>query len=65
MCRFSKKKVQAFGDLEQRKLLIDTNEQLSISKQTELLSINRSTYYYKPVEESEENLKIMKLMDEH
>lgn len=38
---------------------------LSIRRQAELLGINRSSYYREPAnEESEENLKIMRFMDE-
>jgi putative transposase len=39
--------------------------QLSILKQCELLQIHRSGFYYKPKEESELNLELMRLMDEH
>jgi putative transposase len=38
---------------------------LSIRNQCRLLSVPRSSYYYKPKEESEENQKIMKVMDAH
>jgi putative transposase len=38
---------------------VDHNEELSISRQCQLLDINRSTVYYKPAGESELNLKIM------
>ena len=41
------------------------NEKISIRSQCELLEVNRSSVYYKPVPESEENLAIMRLMDEH
>jgi putative transposase len=44
---------------------ISEDEKISIRSQCELLEINRSTVYYKPVGESEENLAIMRLMDEH
>jgi putative transposase len=44
---------------------IKENEKISIRHQCDLLEINRSTVYYKPVGESEENLQIMRLMDEH
>jgi putative transposase len=44
---------------------IEENEKISIRGQCELLEVNRSTVYYKPVPESEENLAIMRLMDEH
>ena len=46
-------------------LYITDNEKLSIRKQCELLDINRSNVYYKSVVESDENLKIMRIMDEH
>ena len=44
---------------------IKENEKISIRHQCEMLGINRSSVYYKPVGESEENLQIMRLMDEH
>jgi putative transposase len=37
---------------------------LSIARQCELLGIARSSYYYEPVPESEENLHLMRLLDE-
>ena len=40
------------------------HEDLSISTQLGLLSISRSSFYYVPVGESEENLEIMRLLDE-
>jgi len=44
---------------------ISEDEKLSIRHQCELIEISRSTVYYKSVGESEENLRIMRLMDEH
>ena len=44
---------------------ISENEKLSIRAQCELLEVNRSSVYYKAAPESEENLAIMRLMDEH
>lgn len=44
---------------------ISENKKISIRSQCELLDVNRSTVYYKPAGESEENLAIMRLMDEH
>ncbi len=41
------------------------NKELSISRQCELFSLNRSTLYYRAVEESILNLELMRLMDEH
>lgn len=44
---------------------ITEDERLSIRHKCELLELNRSNVYYEPVGESEENLQIMRLMDEH
>ena len=41
-----------------------SHEILSIAKQTELLGLNRSSYYFKPVKESVQNLLLMNLIDE-
>ena len=38
---------------------------ISVSKQCKALSVQRSGVYYKPVGESNLNLKLMKLKDEH
>ena len=40
------------------------NKQLSINQQCDLLSINRSGIYYVPIPEKEENLAIMRVLDE-
>ena len=47
-----------------RRGLIGPDDCLSISEQCSILDISRSTYYYKPREESEENLDYMKRIDE-
>lgn len=44
--------------------MIESSSRLSIARQCELLSVSRSGYYYQPATESEENLKLMRLMDE-
>jgi putative transposase len=44
---------------------VDPNHKLSIREQCCMFEIHRSGLYYKPVGEKEENLKIMRLMDEH
>lgn len=44
---------------------VKSDKKLSIRRQCELLSVNRSNIYYTPVVESPENLSIMRLMDEH
>lgn len=50
---------------EQRKGMIEPCcPVLSISVQCQLLSLNRSSFYYIPCGESEENLAIMRLLDE-
>jgi putative transposase len=46
------------------KCYISDNEQLSVRAQCKLLGFSRSNLNYKPVGESQENLKIMRLMDE-
>jgi putative transposase len=37
----------------------------SVRRQCQLFCVNRSQIYYKPVQEKPENLKIMRIMDEH
>jgi len=51
--------------MNQRQNLVDTQHDLSVRNQCELLSINRSGFYYAPKGESQENLEIMRIMDEH
>ena len=43
--------------------MLDPNDRLSIREQCQLLGINRSSYYYKHKNESQENLENMRLMD--
>lgn len=51
--------------MKERRSLVDTSEKLSIRTQCRLLSIHRSGFYYAPAGEKEENLILMRLMDEH
>ena len=51
--------------MNQRQKLVDNQHKLSIRKQCDLLSIHRSGLYYAPKGESQENLEIMRIMDEH
>jgi len=44
---------------------IAEDENISIRSQCELITVNRSMVYYEPIGESEENMAIMRLMDEH
>ena len=39
-------------------------EEISIRRQCELLGVNRAGLYYQPLSESEENLRLMRLLDE-
>jgi putative transposase len=53
------------ASLEARRGLIDHDHQaLSIRRQCELLDLPRSTFYYRPATETEENLGLMRLLDE-
>ena len=45
--------------------MVEEMEGLSKLRQFELLGIPSSSYYYQPAEESESNLRFMRLMDEH
>lgn len=49
--------------MSQRRGLITTAIPLSLRRQSELLAVSRSSLYYQPVGESEENLGLMKRMD--
>ncbi len=44
--------------------MVETFSELSISQQINLLGIARSTYYYKPILESDLNLELMKVIDQ-
>jgi len=50
--------------LEQRRLMVDYCSDLSLTKQCDLLTIHRSGLYYKPLSECDENLGIMRKLDE-
>ena len=49
----------------QRVAALGQFDYLSICKQCELLDVPRCRYYYQPLPESELNLRLMRLMDEH
>jgi len=52
--------------LQQRRNMVSRDHvSLSILRQCEVLDIHRSGIYYQPNTESELNLKLMRLMDEH
>jgi putative transposase len=50
--------------MKELKVYVSGNEELSVRQQCELLGLSRSTVYYEAVGESDENLRIMRLMDE-
>lgn len=49
--------------MKERTALLDKQQQLSLRKQSELLAVNRSSFYYKPKGESKQNQFLMKRMD--
>lgn len=49
---------------DKRRLVEADLASISLSRQCELLGLARSTYYYQAAEESEENLLLMRLIDE-
>lgn len=50
---------------ERKKMIRKGHSKLSISKQCELLGVNRSSYYYQAQGESDLNIQLMREMDEH
>ncbi len=47
-----------------RALIEPEHAELSIAQQCKLLGLARSSYYYEPVPQSEENLQLMRMLDE-
>jgi putative transposase len=58
----AKKRATPFGAA--RTLIEPTYDPISVARQCELLGLPRSTWYYHPRGESEENLELMRLLDE-
>ena len=56
--------MQAVGPVAERRTLIEPLAKPSLRRQCELLDISRTAYYYEPCAESEENLKLMRQLDE-
>jgi len=50
--------------LEERRAMIDKNSSLSVAGQCRILQVHRSGIYYQPCNESQENMDIMRLLDE-
>jgi putative transposase len=51
--------------MSDRLQMINREERLSIRCQCNLVSVSRGSFYYQPLGDSDENLSIMRLMDEH
>lgn len=49
---------------EKRALIKPEHPTISLARQCELIGLARSSYYYQPVPENEENLLLMRLLDE-
>ena len=60
----AKKTFKKGRTLNELKSYISDNKNISIRMQCDLMDINRSTVYYNAVPESDENLQIMRLLDE-
>ncbi|MGC8638796.1 MAG: IS3 family transposase [Isosphaeraceae bacterium] len=58
-----KKKLPASADLK-RSLIEPSDRHLRIRRQCELIGLNRSSYYLAPTTESEENPRLMRLIDQ-
>ena len=56
--------MQAAGPVSARRELVESCPELSLQRQCELIGISRSGFYYEPVAESEENLALMRRLDE-
>jgi len=57
------KKIRSLTVRERVSFLDPSDSTISIRKQVKLLEVSRSSYYYKAVSESDENLLLMKLID--
>ena len=58
--------MQEIGDRDLRAQLVQSRVlKISVRKQCELLSINRSQVYYKPAPEKPQNIEMMNIMDRH
>jgi len=64
MERVFKKKLKETGSVSDRLQMVNRKEGLSIRCQCKLVSVNRGSFYYQPLGETKENLRIMRLMDE-
>ena len=56
--------MQTVGPVKARQELVAPCAELSIRRQCELVDVSRSGFYYEPCVETEENLALMRLLDE-
>jgi putative transposase len=56
--------LRTIGDTEVLKKIVSPRPDISERRQCELLGLNRSMLYYKPVEENPANLELMRMLDE-
>src|SRR5690625_3790531 len=64
-CRGSKKNLTSNRSRQERIDLLDWNQpEISIAAQADLLSLNRSSLYYKPVPPSPEEIRLKHRIDE-
>ena len=50
--------------IKKRRELVDRNSKLSVTRQSELLEIHRSGAYYRPKQETDLNLALIRQIDE-
>ena len=64
-CSWTGLKKNQGGSLEHKRHLIEPEHpEVTIAEQCDLLGLARSSYYYQPLGETEENLHLMRLLDE-
>jgi len=51
--------------MSHRKRMVDRSAKLSLNRQLDLLGVSKGSFYYVPKAERDENLTLMRLMDEH
>ena len=61
----AQKKIREGRTVKQLASYVSSSERLSVRRQCELLQISRSNFYFTPKGESDENLEIMRLMDDY
>lgn len=60
----AEKKISRASIGDKRHFVVDGDTRLSYQKKCELVSLSRSSFYYKPTKTCEEDLQLMKIIDE-